>query len=68
MARIYEIGIDFCDGKCAMDFHEMSNEERKEFVREHEDYVTEYTADEFFHYLNSDFIDADNNYFIFVTD
>lgn len=68
MTRIYEIGIDFCEGKCAMDFHEMSNEERKEFVREHENDVIEYAADEFFHYLNCDDIDANNNYFIFVTD
>ena len=43
MTKVYRLDVDLCNGKCALDIAEMSNEEKVQFISDHKNDVEEFT-------------------------
>ena len=65
--KVYGIGIGVVKDLNAQKLQEMSIEDKRKLIEEHQLYDGEmYTMDSFFYYLNSDAIDTENYYwFVF---
>ena len=68
MVKIYRLDTDLCDGKCALDIANMSNEEKAQFSSKHKNDVEEFTLDEFSFALNCAEIDQETSYWFFINE
>ena len=68
MTKIYRVNADVCEGKCALDIAEMSNEEKVQFINEHKDEAEEFSLDGFFWALNCAEIDEETSYWFFINE
>lgn len=64
MLRVYGIEIDKCEGICADDITQMTEQEKIDLVLAHKDNGEVYTLDAWFNYLNNDGIDTENYYWV----
>jgi hypothetical protein len=68
MVKVYRLDIDSCNGKCALDIADMSNEEKTQFISEHKNDAEEFTLDGFFWELNCAEIDQETSYWFFINE
>ena len=68
MTKVYRLDVDLCNGKCALDIAEMSNEEKVQFISEHKNDVEEFTLNQFFFMLNCAEIDQETSYWFFINE
>lgn len=68
MTKVYRLETDFCEGKCALDIANMSNEEKAQFISEHKNDAEEFTLNEFFCALNCGEIDQETSYWFFINE
>ena len=64
MLRVYGIEIDKCEGICADDIAQMTEQEKIDLVLAHKDNGEVYTLDAWFNYLNNNGIDTENYYWV----